>query len=111
MSFNFNKLSQTPSNGETHTPHLASLEHPPPVSTRYEVTTVVVVMAYPKKLSAYMLYNNAHRESTKAELIASGNEKPSIAEIAKAVSIKWNALSDEEKAVRAMRMRRDFVFL
>jgi hypothetical protein len=47
-----------------------------------------------------MLYNNAHRESTKAELIASGNEKPSIAEIAKAVSIKWNALSDEEKAVR-----------
>jgi len=67
-------------------------------------------MAYPKKLSAYMLYNNAHRESTKAELIASGNEKPSIAEIAKAVSIKWNALSDEEKAVRAMRMRCDLLF-
>lgn len=59
-------------------------------------------MAYPKKLSAYMLYNNAHRESTKAELIAGGNEKPSIAEIAKAVSLKWNALSDEEKAVRAI---------
>lgn len=59
-------------------------------------------MAYPKKLSAYMLYNNAHRESTKAELIASGHEKPSIAEIAKAVSIKWNALSDEEKAVRVI---------
>lgn len=84
-----------------YTSHLTSLEHPHR-RDRYEFTTViVVVMAYPKKLSAYMLYNNAHRESTKAELIASGNEKPSIAEIAKAVSIKWNALSDEEKAVRA----------
>ena len=67
-------------------------------------------MAYPKKLSAYMLYNNAHRESTKAELIASGNEKPSIAEIAKAVSIKWNALSDEEKAVRVILLLVFFVF-
>ena len=34
------------------------------------------------------------------ELIASGVEKPSIAEIARAISLKWNAMSDEVKAVR-----------
>ena len=57
-------------------------------------------MAYPKKLSAYMAYSNANRDEVKRELIASGVEKPSIAEIARAISLKWNAMSDEVKAVR-----------
>ena len=57
-------------------------------------------MAYPKKLSAYMAYSTAHREDAKAALIASGNEKPSMGDVAKHISAKWNALSDEEKAVR-----------
>ena len=57
-------------------------------------------MAYPKKLSAYMAYSTAHREDAKAALIASGNEKPTMGDVAKHISAKWNALSDEEKAVR-----------
>ena len=60
-------------------------------------------MAYPKKLSAYMAYSNANRDEVKRELIASGVEKPSIAEIARAISLKWNAMSDEVKAVRETR--------
>ena len=60
-------------------------------------------MAYPKKLSAYMAYSNANRDEVKRELIASGVEKPSIAEIARAISLKWNAMSDEVKAVRERR--------
>ena len=61
-------------------------------------------MAYPKKLSAYMAYSNANRDDVKRELIASGVEKPSIAEIARAISLKWNAMSDEVKAVRERRV-------
>jgi len=47
-----------------------------------------------------MAYSTAHREDAKAALIASGNEKPSMGDVAKHISAKWNALSDEEKAVR-----------
>lgn len=63
-------------------------------------------MAFPKKLSAYMAYSNANRERVKAELVSGGNEKPSIADIARAISASWNAKTDEERAVRrAMRSR------
>lgn len=65
-----------------------------------------VVMAFPKKLSAYMAYSNANRERVKAELVSGGNEKPSIADIARAISASWNAMTDEERAVRrAIRSR------
>jgi len=57
-------------------------------------------MAFPKKLSAYMAFSNANRERVKTRLIAEGHEKPSIADIARAISVEWNAKSDDEKAVR-----------
>ena len=57
-------------------------------------------MAFPKKLSAYMAFSNANRDRVKARLIAEGHEKPSIADIARAISVEWNAKSDDEKAVR-----------
>lgn len=57
-------------------------------------------MAFPKKLSAYMTFSNANRDRVKARLIAEGHEKPSIADIARAISVEWNAKSDDEKAVR-----------
>ena len=63
-------------------------------------------MAFPKKLSAYMTFSNANRERVRDGLIASGHDKPSIADIARAISVEWNAKTDEEKAVRATRCPR-----
>lgn len=63
------------------------------------------VMAFPKKISAYMAYSNVHRDAVKRGLIESGVEKPSIADVARAISARWNALSDDERAVRTMRAR------
>ena len=65
-----------------------------------------VDMAFPKKLSAYMTFSNANRERVRDELIASGHDKPTIADIARAISVEWNAKTDEEKTVRAMRCPR-----
>jgi len=65
-------------------------------------------MAYPKKLSAYMAYSTAHREDAKAALIASGNEKPTMGDVAKHISAKWNALSDEEKAALKAQTEKEY---
>jgi len=57
-------------------------------------------MVFPKKLSAFMAYSAANREDAKAALIADGVEKPTMGEVARYISAKWNALNDDEKAVR-----------
>ena len=55
----------------------------------------------PKKLAPYLVFSGEVRESVKQELIANGNPKPTMGDIAKVVAERWKLVSDEEKTVRA----------
>ena len=52
----------------------------------------------PKKIAAYLVFAGEMREPTKAELIAAGDAKPGMGDIAKRVGEKWKLLSEDEKA-------------
>ena len=54
----------------------------------------------PKKLAPYLVFAGETRDVAKNELIAAGNPKPTMGEIAKAVGEKWKALDDAGKQVR-----------
>ena len=51
----------------------------------------------PRAPTAYFLFADEHRAAVKGELQAAG-EKAGVAQIAKGVGAKWQALGDEEKA-------------
>ena len=52
----------------------------------------------PKKIAAYLVFAGEMREPTKAELVAEGDAKPGMGDIAKRVGEKWKLLSEDEKA-------------
>ena len=52
----------------------------------------------PKKIAAYLVFAGEMREPAKAELVALGDEKPGMGDIAKRVGEKWKLLSEDEKA-------------
>ena len=54
----------------------------------------------PKKIAPYLVFAGEMRDVAKEELIAAGNAKPSMGEIAKAVGEKWKQLDDDAKQVR-----------
>ena len=54
----------------------------------------------PRKLAPYLVFAGETRDVAKKELIAAGNPKPTMGEIAKAVGEKWKALDDAGKQVR-----------
>lgn len=56
----------------------------------------------PRKLAPYLVFAGDTREVAKQELIAAGNPKPTMGEIAKAVGEKWKALDDAGKQVRGV---------
>ena len=47
----------------------------------------------PKKIAAYLVFAGEMREPTKAELVAEGDAKPGMGDIAKRVGEKWKLLS------------------
>ena len=52
----------------------------------------------PKKIAAYLVFAGEMREPAKAELVALGDPKPGMGDIAKRVGEKWKLLSEDEKA-------------
>lgn len=51
----------------------------------------------PKKIAAYLVFAGEMREPAKAELVAGGDPKPGMGDIAKKVGEKWKSMTDEQK--------------
>ena len=55
----------------------------------------------PKKIAPYLVFAGDMRDKCRAELVAAGNPKPAMGDIAKRVGEKWKELDEETKQVRA----------
>jgi len=51
----------------------------------------------PRKLAPYLVFAGDMRAVARSELVAAGNPKPTMGEIAKTVGEKWKQLDDDEK--------------
>jgi histone H3/H4 len=61
-----------------------------------------------RRPSAYISFSTQNRESVKRELAEKGNLKPGMGDIAKLISQRWNALSEEEKQKFKEKCEREF---
>ena len=81
-------------------PHAMTVAEPPSKPGIQEEDTTLATMAVaepPKKpQSAYFIFSSEQRQAIKEELLKT-KDKVSMGEVAKAISVKWKALTDEEK--------------
>ena len=59
----------------------------------------------PKKIAPYLVFAGDMRDKCRAELVAAGNPKAAMGDIAKRVGEKWKELDEETKQVRALPRR------
>jgi hypothetical protein len=64
----------------------------------------------PRKLAPYLVFAGDMRAVARSELVAAGNPKPTMGEIAKTVGEKWKQLDDDEKQVPARETTRFILY-